>query len=340
MLRWPLSLSLLGRQHLQAWWAARHPRSDTHRMGQRNTYILPSTAGLAFGLTLAVLLLASINEQLSLGYALSFLLTGAGLASMHATHGNLRGLSLALRTPSPAFAGEDVALDVALHNEGAARYGIGLRALSSAQTKELAWVDVPQRGHARLQLRYAAARRGLQPLPALHIQTHYPLGLFRVWSLWRPQSQIWIYPRPEPDAPPPPAGDTEPAADAQAPFTRSQAGPDMEGVRSYQRGDAARSVLWKKSSLQLEQGQALLVRDTRSPQAGECWLAWQATAGLADDEARLSRLCAWVLAAEAAQRPYGLRLPGRELPPGLGAEQRQRCLEALASYAPSAAGAA
>jgi hypothetical protein len=43
------------------------------------------------------MLLASINYQLNLGYALTFLLAGAGLVSMHLTHGTLRGLTLHLR---------------------------------------------------------------------------------------------------------------------------------------------------------------------------------------------------------------------------------------------------
>jgi len=324
------------KQRVQNWWDARHPRSDTHRMGQRNIYIVPSRPGLFFCATLAVLLLASINDQLSLGYMLSFLLAGAGFASMHATHGNLRELSLNLKTPPPSFAGDDVELEVALHNEGAARFGIAMRALASptgasSQPPGFAWVDVPARGHSLLHLRFAAPQRGLQRLPALRIETRFPLGLFRAWSIWRPQSQIWVYPRPEIDAPPPPADDQQQASDGDA-LGRRVAGPDMEGVRSYKQGDAAKLVLWKKSSLQFEQGQPLLVRETRAPLGRECWFDWLATAALPDVEARLSRLCAWVLAAETQQRPYGLRLPGQEFAPGLGAEQRQRCLQALAGF--------
>ncbi|MBY0234095.1 MAG: DUF58 domain-containing protein, partial [Burkholderiaceae bacterium] len=85
------------KQTWQAWWLARHPRSDTTELTQRNVYILPSRPGLFFCATLALLLVASINDQLSLGYLLTFLLTGAGLASMHLTHANLHGLSLDLK---------------------------------------------------------------------------------------------------------------------------------------------------------------------------------------------------------------------------------------------------
>jgi hypothetical protein len=60
------------------WWQARLPLTDTWQLGQRNIYILPTRAGFTFAGTLLVMLLAAINYQLNLGYALTFLLAGAG----------------------------------------------------------------------------------------------------------------------------------------------------------------------------------------------------------------------------------------------------------------------
>jgi uncharacterized protein (DUF58 family) len=51
-----------------------------------------------------------------------------------------------------------------------------------------------------------------------------------------------------------------------------------------------------------------------------------------ETEARLSRLTRWVLDADAAAQRYGMRLPNRQLAPGLGEEHRRQCLEALASF--------
>jgi hypothetical protein len=65
--------------------------TDTWTLGQRNIYILPTVSRLAFALTLVVMLLASINYQLNLGYVLTFLLAGAALVSMHLTHGTCAG---------------------------------------------------------------------------------------------------------------------------------------------------------------------------------------------------------------------------------------------------------
>jgi hypothetical protein len=44
------------------------------------------------GATLLVLLVASINYQLNLGYLLTFLLAGSALVGMHVCHATLRGL--------------------------------------------------------------------------------------------------------------------------------------------------------------------------------------------------------------------------------------------------------
>jgi uncharacterized protein (DUF58 family) len=315
------------RRRWQAWLMARHPRSDTHAMGQRNIYIVPSRPGLFFCVTIAVLLIASINDQLSLGYMLSFMLAGAGLASMQKTHANLSGLSLDLKAPEPVFAGSEATLEIRLHNTGRARYGIGLR-LQGASEDATAWSDVPARGHAVVHLRYALPTRGLHELPTLQIITRFPLGLFRSWSLWRPAAKAWVYPQPAvpvlPFAPQQAGAEDAPASTAQL-----QKGQDFEGVRPYRAGDSMRQVLWKKAPLALQQNQPLPVRDTHAPAARQLWLDWRDARG-GDTESRLRTLCAWVLEAERIQAPYGLRLAGHETPPALGPSQRQACLEQLA----------
>jgi len=257
---------------------------------------------------------------------LTFLLAGAGLASMHSTHGNLRGLSLDLKAPQPVFAGEDVQLELRLHNGGRARFGIGVHVLGSPDA-QIAWTDVPARGHALLQVRLPAGPRGLQALPSLQIVTRFPLGLFRAWSVWRPAAKVWVYPQPESPAAPFPLSRDGGEAGEIALTSRSQ-GQDFEGVRPYRRGDSMRQVLWKKAALSLEQGAPLSVRETQAPAAHALWLDWR-DAG-SEPEVRLSRLTAWVLAAERAQAPYGLRLGAQEFPPDLGPAQRQLCLEQLA----------
>lgn len=315
------------RRRFRAWWQARLPRTDTLLLTQRNVYILPTRAGLMFGLTLMVLLVASINYQLSLGYVLTFLLAGSGVVSMHVTHNTLRGLTLHLRPPAAVFAGTPALLDITLTSPGKARFGIGLRMETSLPT-QLSWTDVPEGGQAQAQVSFVPPLRGRHAVPAISAETRFPLGLFRAWSVWRPAAEVLVYPKPEqPAAPLPPAH----ATSGGPSIRRSAEGGETEGIRSYRRGDPIKLVVWKKAARSLEAGGDLVSRDTSAAVQQQLWLDWQQCTGLAPEE-RLSRLTAWVLAADRAAAEHGLRLPGLELPPGHGEMQRRQCLEALALW--------
>ena len=315
------------RRRFRVWWQARLARTDTLLLTQRNVYILPTRAGFVYAATLLVLLIASINYQLNLGYLLTFLLAGSGVVSMHLTHAQLRGLTLHLKPVAPAFAGDPLVLDVVMTSPGAARFGIGCR-LADAAAAPRVWTDVPALGQGLAQPSFVAEARGIRPVPALGIDTRFPLGLFRAWSAWRPAAEVLVYPRPEhPPAPLPPAA-TAPGGPSLA---RSAEGSEVEGVRAYRRGDPLKLIAWKKAAKALETGGELVSRDTRSAAQHEWWLEWQACGNLAPEE-RLSRLAAWVLVAERTGVEFGLRLPGVEIVPADGEVQRRRCLEALATW--------
>ena len=74
----------------------------------------------------------------------------------------------------------------------------------------------------------------------------------------------------------------------------------------------------------------LVSRDTQHTQREELWLDAHAAA-LPDIEARLSRLCAWVLMADRLGLDYGLRVAGRQLAPSQGEAHKRQCLELLAT---------
>lgn len=313
------------RRRIDAWWQARHRPAEQWVMSQRNIYIVPTRAGLFFLLTLLVLLVASINYQLNLGYALTFLLAGSALASMHMTHGSLRGLTLHARAPAAVFAGERASLEVVVTNPGAARHGLGFGAQRPGEAVQLAFAEVAGAGQSPVTVGFQAGRRGLQPLPLLRIESRFPFGLFRAWSLWRPAGQLCVYPRPESPAAALPAAGA--VAGGPVPARAAAAGGEFDGLRPWRRGDSLRQVAWKKVARTGE----LVSREGREAARRELWLDWSATRQ-PDTESRLSRLAAWVLAAEAQGLAYGLRLPGRELPPADGAAHRHAALLTLATW--------
>ncbi|HEY6510400.1 MAG TPA: DUF58 domain-containing protein [Burkholderiaceae bacterium] len=310
-------------ERIRGWFENRLPVSDTHTLTQGNIYIVPTKAGFAFAFTLVLMLVASINYQLNLGYLLTFLLAGSALVSMHLTHGTLRGLTLRVKPPAAMFLGDSAEVEVVLTSPGTARHGIGL-AVSRARPLRFAWCDVPALGSAAARVRFAPAKRGLVRVPALMAETRFPLGLFRAWTVWRPAAQVLVYPQPEVPPAPLPATQAVPGTSRN---TRATDGGEFDGVRSYRRGDAMRRVVWKKAAKTGE----LVSRDTSESASRELWLDFEST-NLANVEARLSRLAAWTLAAEQTGLAFGLRIPGVELLPGQGDGQRRAALEALALW--------
>lgn len=322
------------RKRFRQWWQSRLPLTDTWTLTQRNVYILPTRAGWMLAITLLVLLIASINYQLNLGYLLTFMLAGAAVVGMHVTHGNLRGLTMHLiagRGDSMSgnnfighiFAGSTAQVEVRLsHQRKSQRPSIGLALLDEAHAPHWAWADVPAQGASVVNVAFKAERRGFYRVPDLQAETRYPLGTFRVWTVWRPKSEVLVYPAPELHAPPLPAGEPRSGGGGSA---RAQQNGELDGVRAYRRGDPLKLVVWKKAAKSDE----LVSRDTQQAQRYELWLDY-AVCGMTEHEAKLSRLTAWVLSADKLGSDFGLRIPGREIKPSSGEAHKRACLEALA----------
>lgn len=314
------------KQRFNAWLIARLPATDSLVLTQRNVYILPTRPGWMLALTLLVMLVGSINYQLNLGYLLTFLLAGCAVVGMHVCHGTLRGITLHLSPPAPCFAGTATQLHITLSSAKAhIRYGIG-----AAVNGQSDWVhsDIPAQGSASVTVGWMPPARGRHKLPTLSAETRFPLGTFRVWTVWRPAATVLVYPAPEMAPPPLPLGAPKTGTAAAAPSAPSG---EFDGVRAYRRGDPLKAVVWKRVAQAVARGSAELVsRDNASAQhSHELWLDWGQT-GTSDTELRASRLTAWLLQAERLGQNYGLRVPGREFAPNQGGIHRLQCLEALA----------
>lgn len=304
----------------ERWLQSRLPFTDRVQLNQRNVYILPTRPGWMLGLTLLVLLVASINYQLNLGYLLTFLLAGCSLVAMHVAHATLRGLTMHLVAPSPCYYGATALFVIQLqNNKKRPRYALVLAVQGSTHGVE---ADVPAQGSSSVQLAFKPPRRGLHRLPTLTVQTLFPLGTFRVWALWRPAAQVLVYPQPESHPPPLPSHSADLGSrPLQAPHHSGE--PD--GLRPYRRGDSLKTIVWKKAAKTGE----LVSRDQVALQSHTLWLDPQLTQ-LGALEPQLNRLCAWVLQAEQLGLRYGLRLAGQDIAPANGPAHQLRCLQALA----------
>jgi len=298
-------------------------------LGHRRVYIVPSRLGLLFGGTLAILLVGSINYALSLGFALTFLLAGMGIAGMVQTARNLAQLSVRTGRAEPVFAGDAARFTLLLANAGDFdRPEILLRQLASGAQ---CTVDVGAAVTAEALLAVPAERRGWLPLGRVMLETCFPLGLFRAWSYVQPDSRCLVYPRPDAGALPPPAT----SAQAGGVRAHAQGSDDFSGLRAYQPSDSPRHVAWKsvaRSDTQHARSNDMLTKQFAGDAVAELWLDLGDLPAALGLERRLSRLAGWVLAAERGGARYGLRIPGMELAPGRGHAHRAASLEALALF--------
>jgi uncharacterized protein (DUF58 family) len=288
---------------------------------QRRIYILPTRAGLLFGLTVVVMLLGCVNYNLGLGYVLTFLMSGVGIVSILHTFRNLVRLQLKPGRPEPVFAGGEALFPVLLANRDAlARRSIGLMREGQAPL----FVDLGPGQTTTVQISVPAARRGRLPLERLRALTTFPIGLFYAWSNLNLDVHCLVYPRPEAGhvpLPVPRAGDSDGAQ-------MDKGENDFAGLRKYQAGDSLRHVAWKA----LARGRPVMTKQFSGLAAGELWLEWDALPAAFPIEARLSRLTRWVLEAARAGHTYGLRLPSIIVPPGAGLAHDHQCLTALALF--------
>lgn len=291
-------------------------------LGHRRVYIVPTRLGWIFGAMLVVLLIGSINYALALGFALTFLLAGLGLAGMVHTARNLGQLKVSAGRVEPVFAGESAQFRLYLAN-GADfdRPAILVRHVKShAQLV----VDVPAASGAEVVLGVPAARRGRLALGRVMLETRFPLGLFRAWSYVEPEVNCIVYPRP--DRSPLPRLTADAASGARR--TTAPGNDDYAGLRAYQLSDSPRHVAWKAAARSGD----MLTKQFSGEASAELWLDWVQLPPALGVEERLSRLAGWVLAAEREGARYGLRLPRIQLAPARGEAQRAACLQALALY--------
>lgn len=306
-------------------------------LDRRRVYILPTRAGILFAAAMLMMLVGSINYLLQLGFLLTFLVTSMALVAMYHTHRNLARLTLTAHRAENVFAGDLATFEITVHNPTPeARYALEFEPLQSAHplleavgpdlpVQPITDADIPASGSRAVRVAVSTRVRGRLPCPRLRVETRFPFGLWQAWSYYTPPLTAIVYPTPEHDAPELP---TVAGGDAEQETGLAVAGDEFAGVRPYQAGDPLKRVAWRLAARSDE----LTVKLFEGYAQGEVVLDLGAVDASLNIEQKLARLSRWVLMAEAAQVRYGLSLPGQRIDFGLGAEQRDRCLTALALY--------
>lgn len=307
------------RQRWSRWVNRRIPRSDLQAFSQRNIFILPTGAGVVFGVLLVIMLLTGINYQNSLIYLTTFLLGAVFVGAMHQTHRNLSGLELSLVRAGEGYAGDDIAFRLRLRAGRDDAIAIVLSCEESAHRP----VHVRARQSEDLSLPIHSVHRGYLRPDRIRIETRFPFGLLKAWSWLRPVSAGVAFPRP---IPAPECHSTVDDGEESA-QVRSVDGTDHADIRPWREGDLSQRVQWKRFA---RTGQ-MVVADWEGEQGSPHWLDFNAYPGT-DHELRLSYLAYLVNERAGSGARFGLSLPGQTVESDSGPAHGARCLRALATW--------
>jgi uncharacterized protein (DUF58 family) len=287
------------------------------------------TAGFgALVFVLGAIWYAASSQNSAAIYVLLFALAAVFLVSIPHTLTNLTGVTVRVESAKPSFAGDEVCLPIEIMNTSrATRYGIEVVLPDADKTRER--IDCIARESAtRLTLRIPTRHRGEHKIETLDLTSCYPLGFVRASRRFVSNQTYLVYPKPE--------------GNSQLPTNRSRFadswvqqgighGDDFAGVRPYVRGESQRHIDWKA----VARGQPLMTKQFAVETEGAVCLDFFELR-FSDVEERLSQLTLWVIEAERAQQPYGLRLPGTEISAALGQMHFHCCLRALSLFRPTA----
>jgi uncharacterized protein (DUF58 family) len=304
---------------LRAWSARRHGHDSLPiKINRRRIYILPTRFGIMLAFMLVAMLIAGLNYNSNLGLAFAFLMVSVALVTMHHCNRNLLGLQVDVTTEVDAFAGREANFEFVLRNDSNVdRRDVEICCLAAAGMR-----SVPARSSESVPVAVPVPQRGVIRLAQFELRTRYPFGWFHAWTYVQGSLTAYVAPAPH-------GNRTLPSAAGKGSGARSETrgDEDFAGLRAYEPGVPLKHMAWKV----LARGGEAAVRSYTNLAAQPEWLEWSSLEGQ-DTETRLSQLCLWVLESEAAQRIFGLRIPGKEIPLGRGAAHRFACLRALAVY--------
>lgn len=308
------------REWLAQWMRVVRPDSRGRiRITGRKIYILPTGYGLVFGVLLILLLIASINYANNPAFLLTFLLAGIFFQAIFHTWRNLRGLELRWLDASPVFAGETARVRFELLDPGYGHYSL----LLSFPGNEPAIADCTAGERTGVEIPFHCRRRGPVRPGRLRVESRYPLGLLRAWSLLETDARVLVWPRPLQE----PLESSDPDWEGSLEGDRGVGTDDFVGHRNYHPGDAPGQIHWK--ALAGEKG--LLVKQFGGDRVEHRWLDFDSLP-TTDTEIRLSLLAGAIETLSRTPMHYGLRLPQLEIVPATGETHRRRCLDALALF--------
>lgn len=306
-------------KHFRQWLDRRQPLAIAETLTQKNIYILPAAQSMGFLLIILLLWLVGTNYENNLVLAVSYLLMAIFVSSIFATHRNLSGISVSVEGCGQAFAGQPIAVHLKVNNPSkSARF----RLKFSWSNATVVVADIQPMTDLSLDISLPTEHRGWLRPGRLKIESCYPLGLFRAWTLPKLSAPVLVFPQPT---------DADALDGAESEGMEGQVHrrgtDDFGGLEKWRPGIPMQRIAWKQYS----SGKGLLEKQFEAQTANAEWLEWSAYPNL-DVEGKLSALCGKALEMERLNQHYGLRIPNVLIAPSQGEAHLVEVLTSLASH--------
>ena len=230
----------------------------------------------------------------NLVYVVCFYLTVMGLALAKITNDHVDKVFIEKTYIKEAFAESDQILFVLIRNTS--RQTLKQIEIKLAKEKHVVSVDLKPEETQTIELLWTPAKRGLQKMPRVRIQSSYPAALFEAWKILKTNEEVIIYP----------------AKRGHKEFPQSgSASQDSVGIlkeiREYQPGDSPKRIHWR--SLAKSGNLRTLLHEGNENQV--CHLDWGHVQHLSL-ESKLEQLTLWITMAQIQGSPWQLKLPHYE----------------------------
>jgi hypothetical protein len=296
------------------------PFEGSVNLTRDRVYIVPTKAGVIFGILLLTLLIGSINYEKNLGFVLTFLLTGIGNILLLSTWRNIAGLEIKGNDAPPIFCGGTADFSVQLINHQLLnRHSIAI----SQHGIEHDIVDCKANSNQPVHFKVTGKQRGRLDAGRFRLYTEFPSGLFVAWTWLDLSMSCIVYPSPEKNITLPifehsDSGDADTSGNGIENFSH---------LRKYHPGDNMNRISWKATA----KTDKLFSKEFIGTKPVTHWINWHEISAR-DNEHRLSIITALIINAENQQQYYGLILPDMQLAPNHGNKHFHRCLTALALF--------
>lgn len=266
----------------------------------------PGKGFLALTLGVGAAAINTGNNLLYLAFSMNLsLILVSGLLS----EGSIRGVRVEARTAAEAFAGRPSLLRLAVSSPASRipAFSLTVTLGPPAAGPPVPLPDIPVGASVERIVPWLPAVRGPAPPFSCTLATRFPFGLFEKSRRVRVEApSLLVYPEPIPPAEDPfPLPGSHPEEGTGA---AGRPGPFVRGARDHMPADPVREIHWKASA---KRGRWMVKeREAESDRVAEI----RVPTDVPPDrfERHLSEACGLVLALERKNRPYRLRIGGRE----------------------------